>query len=114
LRRKPCHALRVSKGVELAAGEGNEGGHVDGDVLFGKPLLILVEISFEFAPVDLGGKGRVLFSGIVDQGCARYVARARIAGRCSLRVRVRLADRLLDGREKKKRSSGTLARTGRA
>jgi hypothetical protein len=53
--------------------------------------------------VDLGGKVRVLFSGIVDQGCARYVARARIAGRCSLRVRVRLADRLLDGREKKKK-----------
>jgi len=36
---------------------------------------------------DLGGKVRVLFSGILDQGCARYVVRARGAGRWSLRVR---------------------------
>jgi hypothetical protein len=53
----------------------------------------------------------VWLAGILDQGCARYVALARIAGRCSLRIR--LADRLLDRREKKKRTSGTLARTGR-
>ncbi len=36
----------------MGAGEGNEGGHVDGDVLLGKPLLVLVEISLELAPVD--------------------------------------------------------------
>ena len=45
--------FRVGKGFELGAGEGNEGGHVDGDVLLGKPLLVLVEISLELAPVDV-------------------------------------------------------------
>jgi hypothetical protein len=49
---RASHSLRLSKSLELAACKGNEGGEVDGDVVLGKPLLILVEIGLEFAPVD--------------------------------------------------------------
>jgi hypothetical protein len=44
--------LSLSESLELAACKGNEGGEVDGDVVLGKPLLVLVEIVFEFSPVN--------------------------------------------------------------